>query len=104
MFEGVHERVHNRWIEIRPGAGDDHLLGFKRSDCPAIGAVAGLGVECIGDRQYSGFERNLIPLGGTISRPIELVMMRKNNGSTRRNDPPTGSSNATLFCTCLRIS
>src|SRR5208282_2421766 len=80
VFEGVDECFYYGGVEVCSGAGDDYLLGFKRSHGAAIGPVAGQSVEGIGHRQNAGFERDLLAFGGAVSRAVELVVMSPCDG------------------------
>src|SRR5580658_4477971 len=80
VFEGMHKCFHHRGIEICSRTGDDHLLGLEWRDGPAIRPVAGQSVKRVGHRQNSGFERYLVPFRRTISRPVVLVVVGKNDG------------------------
>src|SRR3974390_2129515 len=74
------ENADDFWIELGTSAAANFLFGVGHGECVAVRAVADHGVECIGDREYAGAERDLLAAKtARIAGAVEKFLVGQNN-------------------------
>src|ERR1700752_2095432 len=80
--EDRYERVHNHWIELRPGALDDDVASVVGGHRLAVRTVARQRIVDVGHRNDARLQRNRLSLCLVVSGAVEFIVMREDD----RND------------------